>query len=535
MKKVNKNISKKFLVFGVFASILLLYGTHSFPMKKFLGTFFPEEKYPLHKACEKNNTKKFKVLAQKYLKSNVYAYKIKEFDQIGITPLHIACAMGNLEIVRYILEKNPELAQTKTKKYEYTPLHCACISGKMDIIMYLIGTHKVKINVSSIPEDTFHKKIFKTCEVMINFHNERGKTPMELAKKAKQKEVVKFLEQVIKSKKKRLMEICKTGSLKDFKKITQELALEHMSSQYLELAYKNKKLNLFSYILQFPINIKCTKYKIFCLACKNNQTKFIKRIEKKALNSELLLPYACSHGYIEACKYFFKKFEHNINKTYGSSKETPLYTACSNAQLETVKYFIMEHGADVTIANRYKMAPIETIFLSMEKKFKKKKYTNEDFKIAKILLENGATMKQEYINEISHKKTRKILQTAHDYHNCKTRQEKINLIINTSNDKQVQQLLIRIAFGDLQKLFKKIAPVEADIFLQIYKNKKIDIRSALHVNRKEDILEFIKLVLVKKENIFPKKLRLLPKILSFRFKQNLRNNKLYDITISCQN
>ncbi len=77
---------------------------------------------PLHYAALKNNPLAAKVLVG-YDKCN-----IKEYDNQLMTPLHLACKHGNVEVVKLLLEKLGDdwSCLVKVTKSKMLPIHCAC-------------------------------------------------------------------------------------------------------------------------------------------------------------------------------------------------------------------------------------------------------------------------------------------------------------------------------------------------------------------------------------------------------------------------
>ena len=54
-------------------------------------------------------------------------------DSSGLTPLHLACQHGHLDIVQYLIKDQDCNAETTTPKGR-TPLHIACKSGHLHIV-----------------------------------------------------------------------------------------------------------------------------------------------------------------------------------------------------------------------------------------------------------------------------------------------------------------------------------------------------------------------------------------------------------------
>eukprot|EP01119_Soliformovum_irregulare_P025552 TRINITY_DN949_c1_g3_i1.p1 TRINITY_DN949_c1_g3~~TRINITY_DN949_c1_g3_i1.p1 ORF type:complete len:977 (+),score=318.90 TRINITY_DN949_c1_g3_i1:62-2992(+) len=64
------------------------------------------------------------------------------------TPLHIACTVGNLEIVQLLIKKKARI--NEQDKNGWTPLHCACSSNHGSVVAFLLSQPTIDILVKSI-------------------------------------------------------------------------------------------------------------------------------------------------------------------------------------------------------------------------------------------------------------------------------------------------------------------------------------------------------------------------------------------------
>ena len=68
--------------------------------------------------------------------------EINTFNKANWTPFHIACEIGNLELVKY-LASIPEIFLEVEDIDKNTPLHLAAKQGNLPIVTFLISDMKV--------------------------------------------------------------------------------------------------------------------------------------------------------------------------------------------------------------------------------------------------------------------------------------------------------------------------------------------------------------------------------------------------------
>ena len=98
----------------------------------------------LHSAVARQDLKEVETLLK------IAHTNVNERDRTLQTPLHVACSLGSLPIVRELVNKNADVNATDTNNW--TPLHCAANqSSDFDIILLLLD--KPKINVTILSKD----------------------------------------------------------------------------------------------------------------------------------------------------------------------------------------------------------------------------------------------------------------------------------------------------------------------------------------------------------------------------------------------
>ncbi|CAH1773123.1 unnamed protein product [Owenia fusiformis] len=82
-----------------------------------------------------------------YLDSEIGSQIINEVDSNGYSPLHHACANGQSEVVRLLLQRGARMSRDHRGN---NPLHIACAAdGNMDVLRQLLSTHTNMINATN--------------------------------------------------------------------------------------------------------------------------------------------------------------------------------------------------------------------------------------------------------------------------------------------------------------------------------------------------------------------------------------------------
>lgn len=85
---------------------------------------------PLHLACELGHVGVVRVLLKK-------GAQVSSRTLFGLTPLHVACERGLAEVVRVLLQHGASLGGGRISRVE-TPLHIACWQGNTDVVKLLL-------------------------------------------------------------------------------------------------------------------------------------------------------------------------------------------------------------------------------------------------------------------------------------------------------------------------------------------------------------------------------------------------------------
>ena len=96
---------------------------------------------------------------------------------MGNAALHLASANGHKDMVEFLLDAGADINLLNNSKN--TPLHWACLLGRLDIVKLLCDWHTIKPD-SGVKVDT-------------NLKNAFGRIPMEEALQSGQGEIAEFL------------------------------------------------------------------------------------------------------------------------------------------------------------------------------------------------------------------------------------------------------------------------------------------------------------------------------------------------------
>ena len=99
----------------------------------------------------------------KYLANLGGSVFIKAAD--GMSPIHVACQNGNLDIVQYLVE-NFKVNINEKDFNGATPLHFASINGNSDLVAFLLS-HGAKILVDKFGILTFFCLLILFCDCEI--------------------------------------------------------------------------------------------------------------------------------------------------------------------------------------------------------------------------------------------------------------------------------------------------------------------------------------------------------------------------------
>ena len=133
----------------------------------------------IHEAAKEGNLGVVKYL----LKKNPASVNISNGN--GETPVHLAAKKGHLQVVKFLVEEAKADAYFKDKEFGATPLHWSAFKGYLDVVKYLVERNPKSIDIK----------------------NNRGETPLEVAKRCSSLDCSSLVEYLNSSKTKLTLKI----------------------------------------------------------------------------------------------------------------------------------------------------------------------------------------------------------------------------------------------------------------------------------------------------------------------------------------
>ena len=293
---------------------------------------------PLHIMCSDGNLEVVKNLLDR-------GACITVSDNDGRTPLHIACFKGHYDLVKELLERGADLSVSD--KYGMTPLHVACSEGHTEICVELLskGANTANLDLRGrsplcIASSKGYAQIVKELVsrgVELNSTDKDGLTPLYLACAKNHADVVQ--------------ELIAHGAdfqLKDRDGRTPFDIACHKGHVMVVLELINGGINI-NYTNNdgmTALHIACHKGYLFLVYELLNRGADINCVNKEGMTP---LYIACTKRFLEIARALLQSGA-DINRT-NSDGNTPLYMACSNDYIEIVTDLLAKK-ADMTIFSR---------------------------------------------------------------------------------------------------------------------------------------------------------------------------------------
>ena len=262
----------------------------------------------------------------------------------GMTPLHVACAFGHPNVVRYLVEYgcNP---QCVTRHCRVTPLDFACACGRLGSIKYLVAQGPLTADQESVPDQESEngqinivEYLITKCELDPHISNDDGLTPLHLACWGGSS----IAENVDSSSSTIFTKLWDTFSpIREFRTCSIDITESR----------KNMDSNLqqSDIIRQNDRNLDIVKYLITIHNCDAQH-------RDKYGRSPFHL--SCASGNLEIVQYLFNERLCDPLQTTKAG-DTPLHLACMFQSVEVVKFLLSSGICDPFCKNGMRKTPLE--------------------------------------------------------------------------------------------------------------------------------------------------------------------------------
>ncbi|KAH0795968.1 serine/threonine-protein phosphatase 6 regulatory ankyrin repeat subunit B-like isoform X1 [Histomonas meleagridis] len=303
--------------------------------------------HQIHLAAQTGNLESVKFLVEK---ADVDA---KEKNQLGTTPLHLAAQYGQLPVVQYLIEDcgiDPEIRD----KNGNTPLQVACIHDQLEVVKYLIETIGLskfdeKAPITYAWENNSRKVVLyflnqitpieDTLPDLINL-NQQKITILHWAARKGYLPIVKYL-----------VEKAKVDPLKTNKNGENSLF-------YSSVPHNEEVMNYLANVLKVSLPPEDFQSNLF-EAVKNGHLPSVKYIIENSKVSidetndkgETLLTTAINSGHLPIVQYLIENADASIKTINHETGETPFILAVTIGDLPMIQYFVERLKVDINEAN----------------------------------------------------------------------------------------------------------------------------------------------------------------------------------------
>ena len=269
---------------------------------------------PLHLACEVGCLETVRFLITEF--NCDYTCKLED----GTSCLHISCRFGLLNVVEFLIKHCKHFTECKDLK-GCTPLHEACTNGHLKIVKYLIDQCRCD------PE----------CE------NNSGHTPVYCAFLHDHQDILHYM--IEKSL------VCKTSVVNG--DIIYHSVIENECS-YKVIIYILTVINQSQKVFFYKNPIKYLH-----IACEHNRLETVEVLITKFKCDPLCkmdddgttcLHIACKHGHLKIVEYLIENHECDPMRGYCNGY-TPVHYACINGHFDVVQYIVQKFPNNVSFAS----------------------------------------------------------------------------------------------------------------------------------------------------------------------------------------
>lgn len=344
-----------------------------------------------------------------------------------LSPLHVACMKGNLEIVKLLIETERVNVNIENEEKE-TPLflairnrhievvECLCSIPQIDINHKILGGETALFEACWSGFDDIVDVLLKTPNIDVNLSRNDGSTPLYMGAFSNNLKIVKSLlkfdhlnvNSVRKDGSAALYVATLNGHYRIVKALTQDSRIDvNMSKTQhkfkaikvpISSACRYKHLKILRHLLANPdidVNYPRNTFKSpLMVACIDGTTEAVDMLMKCpyidincSVNGVTPLIVSIRYGYLDIVKMLLADATIDLNKVL-KDRTTPLIMACRHNQLECAKLVLEKKPAQLNQANTKGETPI---IAALNLKHKK---------IVSWLLTQGAKVPKKYAKEI---------------------------------------------------------------------------------------------------------------------------------------
>lgn len=304
------------------------------------------DRTPLHKACQKGNVDFVKFLLEKGAKVDLYDDYERE------TALHFASENGHFECVELLLKSGAEV--NETDKVDRTALHWACEGGHLECVELLLNSKaqidlkdnqdKTALNLASEKgnEKVVKLLLLRDCDVQSS--NDRGSTALQLACKSGETICVRNIlnnkaDINVKDEEDEtvLHYAARGGSVEIMKMLLARNPIEHLSAQTADEEGLLRPSELEVYIDQKNIYGKTALH----VAAKEGKLEVLKTILEAGANVTVVdengwnaIHFATSEGKLEVAQYL-NEVDGSLITEQTNEGETALHLAAADRNFTT--------------------------------------------------------------------------------------------------------------------------------------------------------------------------------------------------------
>jgi len=301
-------------------------------IRKFINSIFVNDNHKIFNDIIDN---KLSNVIEKLSKKG--SLRIKDYWS-GNSPLMVACDIGHIEIVRFIL--NNEYCYhniiNKQNRYGYTPLLLACKYGTMEY-MHNRRTKRFKDEIKEQNRKLVVNALIRSGECDLDIKNKKGYTAFMLACQNGFYSIVKILIE---------------NGCNMYKYIKEWNVDRWETVRYtgMELAYMNNRIKIVELLIEKGFKLGYEGTYIMKWAIKKRHINIINLLVKNGVTEargykpRKLFLFACKYNIVSLAKKLLNENKYLIKNDVRIGEYSDLQHACIKGNVEVVK-LLMDHGA----------------------------------------------------------------------------------------------------------------------------------------------------------------------------------------------